>query len=152
MRALLALLASAPAVVLALASVWLTAGAARGDGLWPADDVTLSEAVATRNAAEASRLIGMGVDPNRAARVRPGVLLDHAILVTPLEAAVWAKDEHLLDVLLESGVLPPTSNMRVLRCLNEVEPDAGVRRRLQALSATPWPQCEGFTRPGARQP
>ncbi len=148
MRTLPAWIASIPAMALALASLWMTAAAAGGGGLWPADDVTLSEAVATRNAAETSRLIGLGADPNRATRVRPELLIGQAVTVTPLEAAVWVRDQYLMTVLLESGALPDPEHVRVLRCLNDAEPDAHVRAVLQALSDTPWPACDTVTLPG----
>ncbi len=148
MRTFPSWIASAPAMALALASLWMTVAAALGGGLWPADEVTLSEAVATRNAAEASRLIALGADPNRATPVRPDFLIGRAVTVTPLEAAVWARDQYVMTVLLESGALPGPDEMRVLRCLNETQPDANVRATLQALSDAPWPVCDDVTLPG----
>ena len=63
-----------PCLVLALLSTWWTGGRLAGTGLWPPDEVTLAEAVATRNNAEAVRLIESGADPNRPSHVRDGLL------------------------------------------------------------------------------
>ena len=152
MRAFPGWIASAPAITLAVASLWLTADAARGGGLWPPDDVTLAEAAATRNAAEVVRLIALGEDPNRAGRVRRGLLRDEAVVVTPLEAAVWIRDEHLVTILVNSGVVLNAADIRTLRCLNDLEPEAGLQRRLASLSPAPWPDCKGFARPGHARP
>ena len=57
-----------PCIALAAVSAWWFAGARLGGGLWPPDEVTLSEAIAARNNGEALRLIENGVDPNAPGR------------------------------------------------------------------------------------
>src|ERR1051325_511086 len=97
---------AAPCLVLAVLSAWWTAGRLAGNGLWPPDDVTLSEAVATRNNAEAVRLIENGANPNQPGRVREGLLTNgYAVTVTPVEAAVGAQRADSLRTLLANGAV-----------------------------------------------
>src|SRR5438046_1838832 len=63
---------SLPCIALAAISTWWMIGRAAGGGLWPPDQVTLAEAVATRNNAEALRLIARGANPNERQRLRDG--------------------------------------------------------------------------------
>jgi hypothetical protein len=132
-----------PCIVLALLSVWWTVA-----GLWPPDEVTLSEAVATRNNAEALRLIRLGANPNEASRVRGGLLTsDYDVAVTPVEAAVGAQRADLLRMLLANGATIDEREMRVLRCYEQVRRDAGVR---DVLGEGPATDCAGVSLPGER--
>jgi hypothetical protein len=129
-----------PCVVLALLSAWWTIA-----GLWPPDDVTLSEAVATRNNAEALRLIRLGANPNRPSRVRAGLLTsDYDVSVTPVEAAVGAQRADALRMLLASGATIDEREMRVLRCYEQVRRDSGVR---ELLGEGPATDCAGVRLP-----
>ena len=111
---------AAPCIVLTLTSAWWTVGLAAGGGLWPSDDVTLAEAVATRNNAEALRLIDQGADPNRPGRVRNGLLTNgYAIDILPVEAAVAAQRADTLRMLLANGAIVDERELRVLRCLEQ---------------------------------
>src|SRR4026209_1291182 len=93
-----------PCLVLAFLSAGWTAGRLSGGGLWPPDDVTLSEAVATRNNAEAVRLIERGAKPNQPSPVRDGLLTNgYAVTVKPVEAAVGAQRADSLRTLLANG-------------------------------------------------
>lgn len=143
-----AIAAALPAILLAVGSLWSIAAVPVGGGLWPPDDVTLTEAIVTRNAAETSRLIGSGTDPNRPAHVRPGLITsDREYVLTPLVAAVWVRDSLLVSVLLRSGALPGPDELRVLRCLNEARLEENVRRVLERASRAPWPDCSEVTLP-----
>jgi hypothetical protein len=136
-----AMLASLPAGILAIASFWWTVAALWGGGLWPAQRVTLAEAVATHDEAEIVRLIGFGEDPNGATSVRAGLLGARPARVTPLEAAVWSRDAEMLTLLLRNGAIVSDSELRALRCLNDKEHDDKVRAVLEQLADTPWPAC-----------
>jgi hypothetical protein len=124
-----------PCVVLALLSAWWTGDEAIGNGLWPPDEVTLSEAVATRNNAEAVRLIEHGADKNGPSRVRDGLLTNgYAVTVKPIEAAVGAQRADSVRMLLANGVAVDEGERRVLRCLEQTRHDTGVRELLGAGS------------------
>ena len=138
---------AAPCLVLALVSAWWTAGAVAGDGLWPPDEVTLSEAVATRNNAEAVRLIDRGANPNEPSPVRDGLLTNgYAVTVKPIEAAVGAQRADSVRMLLANGAAVGQEELRVLRCLEEARHDSGVRELLAARS-TDAVDCNGLRSP-----
>ena len=133
-----------PCIVLALLSAWWTI-----TGLWPPDEVTLSEAVATRNNAEALRLIRGGANPNEPSRVRAGLLTsDHDVAVTPVEAAVGAQRADVLRMLLANGATIDEKEMRVLRCYEQVRRDSGIREILGGDA--PAVDCAGVSLPGER--
>jgi hypothetical protein len=138
---------AAPCLVLAVWSAWWTAGRLAGDGLWPPDDVTLSEAVATRNNAEAVRLIEGGANPNQPSRVRDGLLTsDYAVTIKPIEAAVGAQRADSVRTLLAHGASVDQEELRVLRCLERTRHDSGVRELL-AVQSTSDVDCNGIRSP-----
>ena len=144
------LLIAAPCIVLASISAWWTLGLAAGGGLWPSDDVTLAEAVATRNNAEALRLIQRGEDPNRAGRVRDGLLTNgYAVDMLPVEAAVAAQRADGLRMLLANGATVDQHELTVLRCLEQSRHDSGVREILDAR-ASGEPDCSRVQLPTDR--
>lgn len=135
-----------PCVVLAALSAWWTVS-----GLWPPDDVTLPEAVATRNTGEALRLIAEGADPNAAGRVRGGLLVNgRDVVVTPVEAAVGAQRADALRQLLSYGAVIGDRERLVLRCYERTRRDSGVRELLDE-GATGEPDCAGVTLPVDRK-
>jgi hypothetical protein len=128
-------------------SAWWTAGRLAGNGLWPPDDVTLSEAMATRNNAEAVRLIDSGANPNQPSPVRDGLLTSgYAISIKPIEAAVGARRADSVRTLLANGAVVDDDELRVLRCLEETHHDSGVRELLAARS-TSEVNCDGVRSP-----
>jgi hypothetical protein len=136
-----------PCLVLALLSAWWTAGRLAGNGLWPPDDVTLSEAMATRNNAEAVRQIDSGANPNQPSPVRDGLLTSgYAISIKPIEAAVGARRADSVRTLLANGAVVDDDELRVLRCLEETHHDSGVRELLAARS-TSEVNCDGVRSP-----
>jgi hypothetical protein len=136
-----------PCLVLALLSAWWTTGRLAGNGLWPPDDVTLSEAAATRNNAEAVRLIDSGADPNQPSRVRDGLLTSgYAVTIKPIEAAVGAQRADSLQTLLANGAAVDQEELRVLRCLEQTRHDSGVRELLAAHSTSDI-DCNGVRSP-----
>jgi hypothetical protein len=138
---------AAPCLVLALLSAGWTAGRLSGGGLWPPDAVTLSEAVATRNNAEAVRLIESGADPNEPSRVRDGLLTSgYPVTIKPVEAAVGAQRADSLRTLLANGATVDQEELRVLRCLEQMRPDSGVRALL-AMPSTSEVDCTGVRSP-----
>lgn len=87
-------------------AVALAAGVGGRDPIWPDHRLTLSEAVVTRAEADMIRLLEEGADPNTPYEVRPGLLADGAVRVTPLEAAVMSGNADLIARLLK-GVSAP---------------------------------------------
>ncbi|MSO82609.1 MAG: hypothetical protein EXQ53_04865 [Acidobacteria bacterium] len=87
--------------------------------MWPYEPVNLSEAAAVRDEAEIVRLVERGEDPDAARNVRAGLLLDVAVRVTPLEAAVASKDPQIVRVVLANGAAVDASLWNRLRCLTE---------------------------------
>ena len=73
-----------------------------------------------RDQAGAARLIEEGADVRAIGLVRPGILTDHPLLVTPLEAAVLVDATAMLDFLIAKGAEVPNE----LACLAA---DAGAR-------------------------
>ena len=146
----LAAIAVLPVLALAVLSLYSALGAVGGHGLWPADDVTLPEAIATRNSAEAARLIGLGQDPNARDRVRAGILAGHDIWVTPLEAAVWTRDANLVKMLLNYGAVADRREVRILRCIAGAAGDRETHEALAGLSSEPWPACDEVEIPTER--
>ena len=143
---------AAPCLVLASLSAWWTAGGLAGDGLWPPDDVTLSEAMATRNNAEAVRLIEGGANPNQPSPVRDGLLTSgYAVTIKPIEAAVGAQRADSLRTLLANGAAVDREELRVLRCLEQTRHDSGVRELLAAQSTSDV-DCTGIRSPLERVP
>lgn len=141
---------AAPCLALASISAWWIAGSVAGDGLWPPDEVTLPEAVATRNNAEAARLIEQGADPNRPGRVRDGMLTNgYGVTVKPLEAAVAAQRADSLRTLLAYGASLDQEELRVLRCLEQTRRDSGIREILDARSSG-GADCNGIRAPMER--
>ena len=132
-----------PALMLACASAVWTLGGLAGGGLWPAVHVTLSDAAATRDRGEAARLIAMGEDPNRPARVRAGLLPGgKSQVITPLEAALAVRRTEMAQMLLDHGARVDAPQLRALRCYSEQFRDADVRAFLERLAPEPWPDCE----------
>jgi hypothetical protein len=147
MRRSLIWIIAGPCLVLAFLSAEWTVGLLAGGGLWPPDEVTLSEAVATRNNAEAVRLIGSGANPNQPSEVRDGLLTNgYAVTIKPIEAAVAAQRADSVRTLLAHGAAVDVEEVRVLRCLEETRRDAGVRELLAAPS-TSATDCNGLRSP-----
>jgi hypothetical protein len=151
-------MAALPCVALAAMSAWWVAGGWFGRGLWPPDQVTLAEAIATRNNAEALRLITLGANPNERSRVRDGLLTNgYDVVVLPVEAAVGAQRADSLRMLLANGAAVDDRELRVLRCYERTRRDSGVREILdmrasglsdEARSAkAELPDCSGVRLP-----
>jgi hypothetical protein len=144
-KALIGAVVMLPCLVFAALSGWWTVAP-----LWPPDEVTLPEAVATRNNAEALRLIARGADPNEPARVRDGLLVNgRDVIVSPVEAAVGAQRADSLRQLLSYGASIDGERL-TLRCYEQTRRDSGVREILEAGTAGE-PDCRGVTLPVDRK-
>ena len=120
----------APSVLLAagLALALLLAGFGRNP-IWPTQQLTLSEAIATVDDAEIARLMSGGVDLDARYGVRAGLLADQPISVTPLEAAVLAGRADLFERLIRGGASIDATEWSRLRCLSTANDVSDVLER-----------------------
>jgi hypothetical protein len=142
-----AIAVGAPGCLLAAAALVALTMAAFGEHpMWPHDEVNLAEAAGVREEAEVARLIEQGQDPNARYPVRPGLLFERAVSLTPLEAAVLNDDPTIAAQLFASGAALEASSWVALRCfapglrvvpvLDEHRP-AGVSPDCSGVK-TPW--------------
>jgi hypothetical protein len=107
------------------------------DPLWAVEPTTLSEAAALRDNGEVVRLIELGADVNGASLVRPNVLAERELTMTPLEAAVAAERADMVELLLERGARVDVAQWTRLMCFAaSVEADE-IRALLAPLQAEP---------------
>ena len=134
---------AAPSCVLAAGlAVALVLGAVGRHPMWRHQDLNLSESAAVRDEAEVVRLIENGEDPNRPRDIRPGVLFDYAVRLTPLEAAVASQRAEMVERLLANGALMDAAVWNRLRCAargNEVP--VALERHRPAGAVT---RCDGI--------
>jgi hypothetical protein len=90
-------------------------------------------------------LIEYGEDPDVPRYVRPGILFDQMVHVTPLEAAVAARDTSVLTQLLALGATLDADVWNRLRCLADDDKVPAVLDARRPEGATLL--CEGFTLP-----
>lgn len=110
---------SLPGVLLIVATAAMLVGLPFGaDPLWTVEPMTLSEAAALRDNGEVARLIELGEDVNGAGVVRPHVLADHSLVVTPIEAAVAAERADMVELLLEQGARVDAAMWTRLMCFS----------------------------------
>ena len=146
-RVIHSLAIAVPGAALTVMSAWWTLASIGGSGLWPPDRVNLAEAIATRNNAEALRLIQHGADPNRPERVRDGLVTNgYDVVVRPVEAAVAAQRADSLRMLLSNGASVDERELQVLRCLEAQRHDSGVRELLEARGRATL-QCDDVRLP-----
>ena len=137
---------AAPGCLLAAASaVALILAAFDRYPMWPHQPTNLAEAAGVRDEAEVVRLIEQGNDPNVRYAIRPGLIFDFPIRLTPLEAAVAAADGQAVGRLLANGALMDTALWIYLRCIAEGDevPQALDRHR----PAGALLRCDGVTPP-----
>jgi hypothetical protein len=109
-----------PGLLLAAGTLAMLVGLVGGvDPLWHVEPVTLAEAAALEDNAEVVRLIGLGENVNAVNRVRPQVLDQHELMLTPIEAAVAAERADMVQLLLDHGVRLEPALWTRLVCLAE---------------------------------
>lgn len=97
--------------------------------IWSLEPRNLPEAVAFRDAAAVVRRIDSGDDPNRAAEVRGGVVLDDTTSLTPIEAAAAARQGEMVQLLLDLGASPDATVWQRAWCISDA---SAVREVLEA--------------------
>src|SRR5262245_37735395 len=114
--------------------------------LWPAQKVTLTEAVGMRDTAEVVRQIALGADPNARYDTWDVLKRYQHVLVTPLEAAVATRELYMFDLLLAHGGSVTTENARTLHCFATQEHATAIAESLTKRFAPP-DSCEGVALP-----
>jgi len=109
---------------LVLAASIMVAWLVAADLFWPLPEITLSEAVVTRDYAEVVRLIESGADPNRPSHIRADMLNSAEYTKTPLEAAVGTGVIELVQLLLRHGATMPGGAARASLICESVRVDA----------------------------
>lgn len=77
---------------------------------WLWQPLNLAEAAALRDRGEVARLLAEGEDPNATYRVRRGVVRDYPMQMTPMAAALAARRDEIVQLLLDGGARPHTGD------------------------------------------
>jgi hypothetical protein len=144
---LLRVCAALPVCVVAIVGLWSFLANNDGGWVWAPDEVTMSEAVATGDYAEVMRQLERGADPNPPADVRARLLSSKPSRVTPLQAAVWARNPVMLKMLMERGAVITPNTLAVLKCMNDENGNRDVRALLDAVAAESTLSCAQVTIP-----
>jgi hypothetical protein len=138
-----------PGVAFVAVTMVLLVAAVLGRGpLWRSEPLTLPEAAALHDDADVLLLIGRGADPNVPGTIRSGMLTRDEIELTPLEAAVGARQERTVELLLQYGAVIDAPSWTRLMCFAERLEAPAVRAvlgRQQPAGATL--DCAGVTLP-----
>ena len=110
----LMLVAAAPAALLAVVRVaFLVLAMWDIHPFWRWEPLNLAEAAALRDRGEVVRLIAEGQDPNATYRVRRGMVQRYAVQMTPMAAALSARRDEIVELLLDAGAQPYTPDAHV---------------------------------------
>ncbi len=98
--------------------VLLTASAVTGEHpWWHVRPDNLAEAAAFRDTGAVIRMIDRGDDVHRPGRIRPGVLGDDAVTMTPFAAAAASREQAMVQLLLDAGVSPDADTWQRAWCV-----------------------------------
>ena len=128
-------LVAVPPILAAIAwlAVLAIAGLTGRHPIWSLEPRNLAEAVAFREAGAVVRLVDAGADPNRPDEVRARVILPESAMLTPIEAAVAARQVEMVQLLLELGASIDANVWQRAWCLSN---EPGVRSVLAAHRPT----------------
>jgi hypothetical protein len=101
--------------------------------------LNIAEAAGQGNASEVVRRLRLGEDPNRMYPVRPHVIPLPVTMTTAVEAAVWARQVRLMDLLDREGVILGGHSREELACLAG---DIGAQDVAAYLAKGQPPTCE----------
>ena len=103
------------AVLCVLAVVVAEQSGARAFGAPP--PANIAEAAGTARADDMLRRLRLGEDPHRLYDLRPEVISSTVLKATPLEAAVWSRQELIVRLLEREGALRDDAHRQEIACL-----------------------------------
>jgi hypothetical protein len=140
-------LAVPPLVVLALfAASGVTALVTGTPLVWPAQDVTLTEAIAIHDSGEFVRQIALGANANLRYDTWNVLKEGRHVRVTPLEAAVATREMYLFDLVGAYGASLTADNAPTLHCFALQEHATEIVAELTKRFAPPA-SCVGIELP-----
>ena len=111
-------------------------------------DLTLPEAAAVRDHLEVLRQIEAGADPNRAERVRSGLVRSGEYVMTPLEAAVAKGGLETITFLQLHGARVDATTLPDLVCFAKLQGAADIEAYLRQQAPADFaPRCENVRLP-----
>lgn len=140
---------AAPPIAWLLVSAALVMAAAFGytPFMTPAE-LTLPEAAGVRDHLEILRQIESGVDPNRAERVRSGLVRPGDYVMTPLEAAVASGMLDTVQFLQHHGARVDATTLPGLLCFAKQQGAADIEAYLRQQAPADFaPRCNGVRLP-----
>ena len=139
-----------PALCLVAAALFSVASGVLGvNPLWRSPELNMSEAAAMRDPATVVRMLRDGADQGLRRGVRPGLLFDRSVQLTPLEAAIAARRPEIVVALITQRRFDREQWNR-LRCLVASSPDGDVERVVEEHrpeGAAAIPDCSGVNPP-----
>lgn len=140
-------LAMPPAGILALLAASGTTALVRGQPLlWPAQAVTLTEAIGMHDTGEIVRQLAFGANPNIRYDTWDILKRYQHVSVTPLEAAVATRERYLFEMVVAHGALVTPENARTLHCFAVQERASDIAAYL-ADRFPPPASCDGVQLP-----
>jgi hypothetical protein len=137
-----------PPVVMLVAFA-VSGGTALASGqplFWPAQPVTLTEAIGMQDTAEIIRQISLGANPNVRYNTWDILKRYQNVSVTPLEAAIAMREQYLFDMLVAHGAMLTAENASTLHCF-AVQEHASEIAAYVAARFPPPPSCDGVPLP-----
>ena len=113
---------------------------------WPAQPVTLTEAIGMHDTAEIVRQIALGANPNIRYDTWDILKRYQHVSVTPLEAAVATREQYLFETTVALGALLTPENARTLHCFAVQEHATDIAAYLAARFPPPA-SCDGVALP-----
>lgn len=139
---------AAPAAWLIVATALVIAGWMGYTPFLTPADLTLPEAAAVRDHLEILRQIESSVDPNRAERVRSGLVRPGEYRMTPLEAAVASGHVDTVEFLHQHGARVDSATLPSLLCFAQLQGADEIATHLRKLMPSDFIlKCDGVRLP-----
>jgi hypothetical protein len=114
--------------------------------IWPAQKLTLTEAIGMHDTGEIVRQIALGANPNIRYDTWDILKRYQHVSVTPLEAAVATRERYLFEMIVAHGALVTPENARTLHCFAVQEHATDITAYL-AERFPPPASCNGVQLP-----